>query len=84
MQQSLDGVVVKKRNRQKLDEEITNITPSPHGEVDSLALHSDVSNGIQLIGAPETLEPNSELLVNQEGMTSGRGLDRRKRGRVLH
>lgn len=84
MQQSLDGVVVKKRNRQKLDEEITNITPSPHGEVDSLALHSDVSNGIQLIGAPVTLEPNSELLVNQEGMTSERSLDRRKRGRGKH
>ncbi|XP_020413988.1 uncharacterized protein LOC109947680 [Prunus persica] len=84
MQQSLDGVVVKKRNRQKLDEEITNITPSPHGEVDSLALHSDVSNGIQLIGAPVTLEPNLELLVNQEGMTSERSLDRRKRGRGKH
>ncbi|CAN6710234.1 unnamed protein product [Malus baccata var. baccata] len=81
MQQSLDGVVLKKRNRQKLDEEITNINPSPHGEAEPIADQSDVSNGGQLIGVPEALEHNSGLLGNQEGMTSGRSLGRRKRGR---
>ncbi|KAK9913576.1 hypothetical protein M0R45_037387 [Rubus argutus] len=81
MQQSLDGVVVKKRNRQKLDDEITNITPPLDGEVDSLGIQSDVNNGVQLIGVPETLEPNLRLLVSQEGITSARSMDRRKRGR---
>ncbi|KAM1028748.1 hypothetical protein FF1_041300 [Malus domestica] len=80
MQQSLDGVVVKKRNRQKLDEEITNINPSPHGEGELIAVQNDVSNGVQLIGVPEPLE-HKGLLGNQEGMTSGRSLERRKRGR---
>ena len=49
MQQSLDGVMVKKRNRQKLDEEITNINPRPHGEVESLAHQDDVNSGYSLL-----------------------------------
>ncbi|GMN41460.1 hypothetical protein TIFTF001_010687 [Ficus carica] len=36
-----DGVVVKKRNRQKLDEEITNTNARPHSEVKSLAHRDD-------------------------------------------
>ncbi|PON65623.1 Zinc finger, BED-type domain containing protein [Trema orientale] len=83
MQQSLDGVVVKKRNRQKLDEEITNIKPRPHGEVESLAHQDDVNSGIQFIGVPDTLEPDTTSLVvnREEGATSSRNADRRKRGR---
>ncbi|XP_024021568.1 uncharacterized protein LOC21411043 [Morus notabilis] len=83
MQQSLDGVVVKKRNRQKLDEEITNINHRPHSEVDSLAHQDDVSAGINLIVVHDhALEPNSSLVMNREdGATSSRSLDRRKRGR---
>ncbi|KAL6123680.1 hypothetical protein ACLB2K_076199 [Fragaria x ananassa] len=80
MQQSLDGVVVKKRNRQKLDEEITNITPPQDGDVDSLGgTQSDVNNAVQLVGV--SVEPISRLLVNREGVTSVRSIDRRKRGR---
>ncbi|KAH7537159.1 hypothetical protein FEM48_Zijuj03G0062400 [Ziziphus jujuba var. spinosa] len=82
MQQSLDGVVVKKRNRQKLDEEITNINPRPHSELESLSHHGDdVNTGLQF-GSPDALEHNSGLLViREEGTTSSRSTERRKRGR---
>lgn len=81
MQQSLDGVVVKKRNRQKLDEEITNINPRPHSELDSLSHPSDGNSALQF-GVPDTLEPSSSLLMIQEqGTTSSRSTERRKRGR---
>ncbi|RVW49336.1 hypothetical protein CK203_073229 [Vitis vinifera] len=63
MQQSLDGVVVKKKKKQKIAEEITSISPLP-------------------TTVPETLEPDSSLLVTREEGKTNRGTDRRKRGRV--
>lgn len=81
MQQSLDGVVVKKRNRQKLDEEITNNNPRSHSELDSFSHQGDGNSGLQF-GGPDTLEPNSSLLaIREEGTTSSRSTERRKRGR---
>ncbi|KAL5569037.1 hypothetical protein UlMin_025612 [Ulmus minor] len=84
MQQSLDGVVVKKRNRQKLDEEITNINPQPHCEVHSLTHQDDVTTGIPMVGVNDTVENNSSLVVFREeglGTTNSRSMDRKKRGR---
>lgn len=84
MQQSLDGVVVKKKKKQKIAEEITSISPLPIGEMDTFGNQCDVNtSGLQLLAVPETLEPDSTLLVTrEEGKNNNRGTDRRKRGRV--
>ncbi|GAV91057.1 zf-BED domain-containing protein/DUF659 domain-containing protein/Dimer_Tnp_hAT domain-containing protein [Cephalotus follicularis] len=81
MQQSLDGVVVKKRKKQKIAEEIMNINPIS-SELDAFTTdHCDVDTGLQLIGSPNTLEPSSSLVVNRDKLTSSRSGDRRKKGR---
>lgn len=82
MQQSLDGVVVKKKKKQKIAEEITSISPLPTSEMDTFGNQCDVNSGLQLLAVPETLEPDSSLLVTREEGKTNRGTDRRKRGRV--
>ncbi|KAJ7964543.1 HAT transposon superfamily [Quillaja saponaria] len=78
MQQSLDGVVVKKRKKQKIEEEVMNITPIA-SDVHLIA-NQDVENTeIQLIGVPNAVETNSSLLVNSEDVVD-RSIQRRKRG----
>lgn len=81
MQESLDGVVVKKRKKQKIAEEITS-TALVATETDTFGNQCDidVNTGLQLIGVPSTIEPTSSLLVNNEGTVNSSG-DRRKRGR---
>ncbi|XP_021990013.1 uncharacterized protein LOC110886509 isoform X1 [Helianthus annuus] len=76
MQESLNGVVVKKRKKQKLAEEITNFNSG--GEGDSFA-NADVL----MLPVPESVEPSSSLLVNQEEesvVSNKRGGGRRKKG----
>ncbi|KAL5734665.1 hypothetical protein ACOSP7_032526 [Xanthoceras sorbifolium] len=79
MQQSLDGVVVKKRKKQKIAEEITNINPIS-GEIVAYADQGDVSTGLPMIEVPNAHEGNSSLLINREGTSSISG-DRRKKWR---
>ncbi|XP_041000438.1 uncharacterized protein LOC121246372 [Juglans microcarpa x Juglans regia] len=79
MQESLDGVVVKKRRKQKIEETILNVNPVS-SEMDAVANHCEESTGLQLTGVLETPEPKSSLLVNLEG-TSNRSGERRKRER---
>ncbi|KAF7816411.1 DNA binding protein [Senna tora] len=78
MQHSLDGVVVKKRKKQKI-EEVLNVTPIAT-DVSSMPNQVDVNAGIQCLPVQNPVEHNSALIVNpDEGMS--RTLDRRKRGR---
>ncbi|KAF8369899.1 hypothetical protein HHK36_032065 [Tetracentron sinense] len=81
MQQSLDGVVVKKKKKQKIVEEITNLSPVP-SEIDSFAAQNEVNTGFQLVAVPNTLELSSSLLAKTDEGITNQSLDRRKRGRV--
>ncbi|OMO59055.1 putative Zinc finger, BED-type [Corchorus capsularis] len=80
MQESLDGVVVKKRKKQKIADEITNVNPIS-SEIDTFTNHVvDVNTGLLMLGEPGTVEASSSMLVSQEGTSNVSG-DRRKRGR---
>lgn len=79
MQESLDGVVVKKRKKQKIAEEITNVN-QVSTEIQAYADQVDTNTGLLMIEKSDTLEPSSSLLVNQEGTSNVAG-ERRKRGR---
>lgn len=78
MQQSLDGVVVKKRKKQKIAEEITNLNPvsSEIGFFDK-----DVNTGMELTGVSDAIDPVSSLLVSGEDGMRKKGGERRKRRR---
>ncbi|XP_044509814.1 uncharacterized protein LOC123228443 [Mangifera indica] len=82
MQQSLDGVVVKKRKKQKIADEITNNNPIS-SEIEAFAEPGDLSTGLPLIEVSNTPETSSSLLVNREGTSHISG-DRRKRWRGKH
>ncbi|KAI3793320.1 hypothetical protein L1987_35937 [Smallanthus sonchifolius] len=82
MQDSLNGVVVKKRKKQKLAEEITNFNS---GEADSFGNQCAINTEVVMLpdAEPEAIEPSSSLLVNQEEEGTGsnkRGVGRRKKG----
>ncbi|XP_022744587.1 uncharacterized protein LOC111295387 [Durio zibethinus] len=79
MRESLDVVVVKKRKKQKIAEEITNVN-LVSSETDTFANQVDTNTGLHMIGEPDTLEPSSSLLVNREGTSNASG-ERRKRGK---
>ncbi|XVE52631.1 hypothetical protein DITRI_Ditri02bG0137500 [Diplodiscus trichospermus] len=79
MQESLDGVVVKKRKKQKIAEEITNVN-QVSSEIDGFSNQVDPDTGLHIIGEPDTLEPSSSLLVSPEGTSNVSG-ERRKRGK---
>ncbi|KAF3970753.1 hypothetical protein CMV_005578 [Castanea mollissima] len=78
MQQSLDGAVVKKRRKQRIEDEILNVNAVSH-ELDAIVNQSDASTGLQLTGVSDAIEPNSNLLVSLEGTGGG---ERRKKERV--
>ncbi|XP_038678831.1 uncharacterized protein LOC119980269 [Tripterygium wilfordii] len=82
MQQSLDGVVVKKRKKEKIEEGMNHLNPVS-SEIDVFSDQCDVNTPLQMIGPPKELEPCSSLLVPfEEGMSSKIGDNRRKRGRA--
>ncbi|KDP44924.1 hypothetical protein JCGZ_01424 [Jatropha curcas] len=82
MQQSLDGVVVKKRKKQKIVEEITDLNPVVVNEIEGFGNnHIEANNGMDLIGVSNVIEPSSSLLVVQEERTISKGGERKKRGR---
>lgn len=79
MQQSLDGVVVKKRKKQKIDDEIMNISPLAT-VVNAVSSH-DVNQEVLPIGVQNSVELNSNLLVHPAvGMS--KNLERRKKIRA--
>ncbi|KAA0041431.1 hypothetical protein IC582_004440 [Cucumis melo] len=71
MQESLDGVMMKKRKRQKLDEEMTNVNAMT-AEVDAISNHMDMDSSIHLIEVAEPLDTNSALLLTHEEGTSNK------------
>ncbi|CAI9273593.1 unnamed protein product [Lactuca saligna] len=80
MQESLNGVVVKKRKKQKLAEEITNFNS---GETDSFGNQSALNTEAVMLPVAEAIEPNPSLLLNHEEegtVSSKRGGGRRKKG----
>lgn len=79
MQQSLDGVVVKKKKKQKIAEEITNNNPN-FGEVDAFTDQGDVTPGLPLLDDSNAPETCSNLLVSREVISNTTG-DKRKRWR---
>ncbi|KAB1217840.1 hypothetical protein CJ030_MR3G014750 [Morella rubra] len=79
MQQSLEGVVVKKRRKQKIEETILNVNPVS-SEMGAVANQCEGTTGLQLIGDSDALEPNFNVFVNREG-TINRSGQRKKRER---
>lgn len=81
MQESLDGVVVRKKKKQKIEEDIMNVTPLATAAVNTPANQVDVNEGFQSIGVHNLLEHNANLVVTPgEGMS--KGLERRKKLRA--
>lgn len=79
MQQSLEGVVVKKKRKQKLAEEITNVNPT--SEINTFVDQTDVSTtGLHLVH--DTTEPSSSFLVIPNDDPNYKSSNRRKRGRM--
>nr|TKS17639.1 hypothetical protein D5086_0000010100 [Populus alba] len=78
MQQSLDGVVVKKRKKQQIAEEITNLNPVSR-EVE--VFDDDVNTGMELIGVSDAIDPSSSLSDSGENGTRNKGGEKRGRGR---
>ncbi|KAI7737591.1 hypothetical protein M8C21_024715, partial [Ambrosia artemisiifolia] len=83
MQESLNGVVVKKKKKQKLAEEITNFNSGEAEFGNQCGMNADVL----MLPVPESVEPSSSLLVNQEVESAvsdkrggGGGRGRRKKG----
>ncbi|XP_058099344.1 uncharacterized protein LOC131243782 isoform X2 [Magnolia sinica] len=80
MQQSLDGVVVKKKKKQKIAEDIRSYMPTAN-ELGPLANQSEVSTGLQLLALPDGFESNLVLSAKREDSVA-KSSDKRKRARV--
>ncbi|XP_051121242.1 uncharacterized protein LOC127244787 isoform X2 [Andrographis paniculata] len=82
MIESLNGVAVKKRKKQKLSEEVTGFdNPGPSGvEVanNSCSLTADIA----LLPVPEMIENDADVYVNREEGESGKPIGRKKKGRI--
>ena len=75
MQQSLDGVVMKKRKKQKIEDEIMNVSPLA---VNMVANQVDANEGMQSIAIQNSVEHNSNAVVHAgEGMS--KNVERRKK-----
>lgn len=81
MQESLNGVVVKKRKKQKIAEEMTSFNPST-SEVGTFTNPCGLNTEVTLVAVPETVEPNPTFSVNQEEEISNKGAGRKKKGRI--
>ncbi|GMI84882.1 hypothetical protein like AT3G22220 [Hibiscus trionum] len=79
MKESLDGVVVKKRKKQKISEEITNIN-QVSAEMNTFSDQFDANTAVVMIEKPDAVEPSSSLLVIREGTSNVSG-ERRRRGK---
>ncbi|PSR93126.1 Spore coat protein like [Actinidia chinensis var. chinensis] len=81
MQESLNCVVVKKRKKQKIADELSNFNPTT-SEIDPFTNQCGLNTEVTLIAVPETIEPNATFLVSREEETSNKGGGRKKKGRV--
>ncbi|GAB4831829.1 hypothetical protein Ancab_040253 [Ancistrocladus abbreviatus] len=80
MQQSLDGLVVKKRKKQKHAEDIMGVNPGSN-EIESYDNDCEVHTDIQLIANPSAIEPSLSLMVSHEEGATSRSMEKKKRGR---
>lgn len=76
MQESLNGVVMKKRKKQKLAEEI-----STYNEVAALTDSCGLNTEVDLRRIPEALEQTSNLFLNRDGGGNNTG-GRKKKSRI--
>lgn len=84
MQQSLDCVVVKKRRKQKIADDLngtSSIIRCSNDDVDTYNNECTVNTEVHMITNPNALEPNSRLMSPREEGMSVRVLKKRKRGR---
>ncbi|KAJ8642385.1 hypothetical protein MRB53_019079 [Persea americana] len=80
MQQSLDGVVVKKKKKkQKIAEDIRNLTPAINKVENTFVNQNEVDSGLQLLALPNAVDSNSCFPAKEEGFI--KSPERRKRGR---
>ncbi|MQL90238.1 hypothetical protein Taro_022821 [Colocasia esculenta] len=64
MQQSLEGVVMRRRKKQKLAEEVKKLNPVKQLEID--AGQSEADMGLQLVAMPDSVEPEAVQLEKKE------------------
>ncbi|KAL5076849.1 hypothetical protein RYX36_015833 [Vicia faba] len=81
MQQSLDGVVVKKRKRQKIEDEIMNVNPLAT-VLNGGSNQMDVNHMVQAIGVHDSVEQNSGHMLQSPGDGMSKNVERRKKIRA--
>ncbi|XP_019439457.1 PREDICTED: uncharacterized protein LOC109345111 [Lupinus angustifolius] len=81
MQQSLDGVVVKKRKKQRIEEDIMSVTPLVSVANNTIVNQVDVNEGFQSIGVDNSVEHDSNMLINPV-LGVSKGVERRKKLRA--
>ncbi|KAK9168371.1 hypothetical protein Syun_000511 [Stephania yunnanensis] len=82
MLQSLEGVSMKKRKKQKIAEEIKSIVPGKD-EVGGFGVEADMGGGLKLIAAPNAVDSDVGVFVRRDGgVGRNRGSERRKRGKI--
>ncbi|XP_022856805.1 uncharacterized protein LOC111377887 isoform X2 [Olea europaea var. sylvestris] len=83
MLESLNGIAVKKRKKQKLSEEMSGNFDNPETSgVDVLNHNSGLNTEVDLLPVPEMHEQNAEVLVNREDTVINKVGGRKKKGRV--
>jgi hypothetical protein len=82
MQQSLDGVVVKKRKRQKIEEEIMNVNPLATVLNGSGSNQMDVNLGVQSFGVHDSAGQSSGQVLHTPGDGMSKNVERRKKIRA--
>lgn len=80
MQQSLDGVVVKKKKKQKIAEDIRNFGPAISKVENTFVNQNEIDSGLQLLALPDAVDSISGFMAKkEEGFV--KSPERRKRGR---
>lgn len=83
MLESLNGIAVKKRKKQKLSEEMSANFDNPETSgVDVLNHNSGLNTEVDLLPVPEMHEQNADVLVNREDGVINKVGGRKKKGRV--
>ncbi|KAK4436611.1 hypothetical protein Salat_0824800 [Sesamum alatum] len=82
MLESLNGVAVKKRKKQKLAQEMSGYDNTNTGGVEVVNNHCGLNTEIVLLPVPEMIEHDGDVYANREDGTSSKTSGRKKKGRV--
>ncbi|XP_011085038.1 uncharacterized protein LOC105167143 isoform X2 [Sesamum indicum] len=82
MLESLNGVAVKKRKKQKLAEEMSGYDNTNTSGVEVVNNHCGLNTEIVLLPVPEMIEHDGDVYANREDGTSSKTSGRKKKGRV--